>query len=111
MRSAGPKRRMSFEQLQLGLPGTDECPNEPNAESTLWCPGARLLVLQVAKNTAVIEMGRMSQGPTAGLGGVVWLPPEIFLPCLLWIPQDFDAIRASNLTAGSEAQVLISVRT
>lgn len=104
------KRRVGFEQLELGMPGSEPCPNAFEALSTLYCPGAKKLILQVGVNAVKVQLGIMGEGGvTAGLGGITWQPHETFFPCLASLERDFDAVRVHNRVAGQEAQVLISI--
>lgn len=104
------RKTVAYEQLELGLKETPACPNKFTAESTLWCPEAKKLILQVAVAMVKVECGiRGAGGVTAGLGGVIWLPHETFYPCMAVLHRDFDAVRVKNWQTGIEAQVLISV--
>jgi hypothetical protein len=104
------KRRVAYESLELGLPGTEPCPNKFEVVSTLLCPGARRLIMTVAANAVKVELGILRErGKTGGLGDILWQPHETFLPCMLSFERDFDAVRVHNRFEGEEAQVIVSV--
>jgi hypothetical protein len=104
------KRRVAYEPLELGLPGTEPCPNAFELDSTLLCPGAKRLILTVAANAVKVQMGILRErGKTGGLGDIIWQPHETFMPCMAALERDFDAVRVHNRFAGQEAQVMLSV--
>jgi hypothetical protein len=110
------RHTVAYEPVELGLPETPACPNKFEAAvegnpAVLFCPGARVLILQVAANAIKLELGLMQAGQTSGMGGIIWQPHESFFPCLARLPRDFDALRVKNWKSGAEAQVLISVET
>jgi hypothetical protein len=105
------KRRVSYEPLELGLPGVEKCPNAYEPDSTLECRGAKKLILQVGVNAIKLRTGIYQQGATSGLGNITWQPHETFLPCFAALERDFDAVQVHNRFAGEEAQVVISVET
>lgn len=98
---------MAYPALELGLPGTPACPNRPEEEASLWCPGSRRIILQIAVNPVFVQLGYMEEGRGAGLGSVRWQPPKPFMPCLAALERVFDAVRVYNYTNGAEAQALI----
>jgi hypothetical protein len=104
------KRHVAYESLELGLPDTDECPDRFEAKSTLLCPRAKRLIMTVAAAAVQVELGLLRErGRTGGLGDIVWQPHETFLPCMLSLERDFDAVRVRNRFPGEEAQVIASV--
>jgi hypothetical protein len=100
---------MAYEAIELGLPGTPACPDDYEPESTLICPRATRLLLQVAKETVFVQLGVMQQGVGAGAGAVQWQEEKPFLPVFASLGRRFDAVRVRNRVPGAEAQVLLSV--
>ncbi len=99
---------MRYPSLELG-PEREPCPNKYNEASTLICPGASRLILQVSTHDAYIQCGLMPQGATGGTGGVVWQSEEpYFAGAAASLSRRFDAVRVRNRIEGEEAKVLIS---
>jgi hypothetical protein len=94
--------------IELGQPGREKCPDKYNEASSLWCPGARRIMLQISKKKVFVQLGVMQQGRGAGLGSVQWQPEEPFLPVVASLGRKFDAVRVRNWGAGEEAEVFIA---
>lgn len=98
---------MAYPALELGQPGNEACPDAYNAASTLYCPAANRLVLQVSKQAVMVQLGVFPQGKGAGLGSIVWQPEHPFLAVFASLGRNFDAVRVRNYTKGQAAQVLV----
>ena len=102
-------RWATYSPLLLGQAGQPKCPNnKPNAESTLECPGAKRVIIQIQKAPIWIQFGYYARGvATAGLGSITWLNPQPFLPMVAALNRDFDAVRVWNFEA-VEAEVILN---
>jgi hypothetical protein len=98
---------MRYPALELGQAGREKCPNAYNEASTLICPGATRLILQISKANLMVQMGVMPQGKGIGSGAVVWLNEEPYLPISAVLGRKFDAVRVRNWAAGAEAEVFL----
>lgn len=99
---------MNYEAVELGQPGKPACPDVYNDDSTLICPHAKRLLLQVSKQAVMVQEGIMQQG-VGGAGAVQWQAETPYLPMIAALGHEFDAIRVRNYTPGAEAQVFVSV--
>jgi hypothetical protein len=100
---------MLYTPIELGQPGKEKCPDKYNAASTLICPDAKRLVLQVSVQAVIIQLGIMQQGKGVGPGSVQWQAEEPYLPMIASLGRTFDAVRVRNFTPGAEAQVFLTV--
>ena len=102
---------MRYPALEIGWPEREACPDQYDEPSTLLCPGASRLILQVLTNAAYIQCGVMPRGKGAGLGSVQWQNEEPYVAgAAASLSRQFDAVRVRNWKAGSEAQVFVSVQ-
>jgi hypothetical protein len=95
--------------IEVGQAGREKCPDKYNEASTLWCPNAKKLVLQISKQKVFVQLGLMQQGAAGGIGSVQWQPEEPFIPLVASLTREFDAVRVRNWLAGAEAEVFITV--
>lgn len=100
---------MLYNPIELGQAGNPKCPDKYNAASTLVCPGAKRLVLQISLQTVVVQLGIMPQGIGADAGSVQWQVEEPYLPMIASLGRTFDAVRVRNFAPGVEAQVFVTV--
>ncbi|HEX3391941.1 MAG TPA: hypothetical protein VHS55_05220 [Solirubrobacteraceae bacterium] len=100
---------MLYTPIMLGQPGNPVCPDKYNEASTLICPGAKRLILQVSVQAVFVQLGLMPQGIGTGPGAVVWQTEEPYLPLIASLGRNFDAVRVRNFTPGVVAQVFITV--
>lgn len=98
-----------YEPLELGQPGKPACPDKYNEESTLICPEATRLILQVSGQTVMVQFGIMPQGKGLSGGLVQWQPEQPYLPIIASLGRSFDAVRIRNYTPGQAAQVFVTV--
>jgi len=98
-----------YASLELGQPERPPCPDEYNQDSTLLCPGAKRLFLQISNQAIYIELGVMDQGVGIGAGSVRWQSPEPYLPLITSLRRTFDAVRVKNYKPGAAAQVFVTV--
>jgi hypothetical protein len=100
---------MLYTPIALGQAGNPKCPDKYNEDSTLICPGAKRLVLQVSLQAVFVQLGLMPQGIGAGAGSVQWQAEEPYLPLIASLGRNFDAVRVRNFAPGVEAQVFVTV--
>lgn len=102
-----------YRPLIVGFPGfkalLDAAPEQGQA-GVLLCPKCSLYTLTVNKAAIWLQVGKMEYGAGSGLGSVEWQPPQIYLPILASIPEDFDAVRVWRFSGtGEEPQVQVVV--
>lgn len=97
-----------YEALQLGLPGTPAVPDHYTAESTLLCPGAKRIVLQILEQAVIVQLGLAREGVPAGLGSIVWQAEDPWLPITAALARDFDAVRVKAFTPGVHGQIIVT---
>jgi hypothetical protein len=100
---------MLYTPIEVGIVGSEKCPDQYNAASTLLCPGAKRLILQISKQPVFVQVGIMQQGRGSSIGSVQWQAEEPYLPMIASLGRNFDAVRVRNRTPGVEAQVFVSV--
>jgi hypothetical protein len=100
---------MLYEAIELGQPEREKCPDKYNEASTLICPGAERIFLQISLQSVFVQLGIMQQGVGVGIGAVQWQNEEPFLPLTAALARKFDAVRVRNWLAGKEAQIFLSV--
>lgn len=101
---------MRYPALELGQEAREACPDAYNEASTLICPGASRLILQVSANKAYVQCGLMPQGKGTGVGSVVWQDEEPYNAGLAAsLGRKFDAVRVRNWAPGAKAEVFVSV--
>jgi hypothetical protein len=98
-----------YHAIELGQAGKPECPDQYNEESTLICPGCRLLVVQIKTHNVFVQLGVMPQGVGVGAGAVVWQAEEPFEPLVASLRRRFDAVRVRNWSPGEKAVLFLSV--
>ena len=97
-----------YPSLEVGQPGQPECPDAYTDASTLVCPGASKLLLQIANNSIVVQLGTMPQGIGVGAGSVVWQSEQTYLPLIATLARRFDAVRIRNRFPGKKAEVIVN---
>lgn len=101
---------MRYPSLELGQVGRDPCPDVYEELSTLICPGAKKLILQVAANAVYLQCGLMPQGLGTGPGAVVWQDEEPYMAGVAAVlNRDVAAVRVRNWKPGAKAEVFLSV--
>jgi hypothetical protein len=99
---------VSYYVLEVGIPGKPKCPDEPEevGPATLICPRSKLLIVQIAKNAAYVQLGVMPEKGSFE-GSVIWQKPRMWMPVSFALPRVFDAVRVYNFKAKEEAQVTL----
>lgn len=102
---------MRYPALELGQEGRPACPDAYNEESTLICPGAKRLILQVSPAANVmVQCGIMPQGKGSGVGSVIWQDEEpYYAGAAASLGREIDAVRVRNWKAGEPGEVFVSV--
>ncbi len=99
---------MNYEPLQVGQPEQPPCPDKYDEDSTLIAPRAKRLFLQVSNQAIYLQFGIMPQGRGVDAGSVVWQSEEPYLPIIVTLRRDYDAVRVRNYTPGQEAQAMLT---
>jgi hypothetical protein len=75
-------------------------PDKFTPTASLVCNGSRKAIIQISNQAVVIQFGSTDE-LGGGLGNIKWEEPETYLPMILAVGREFDAVRVRNLIPGT----------